>query len=364
MKFGVKRNGALSEVYQYCLNCKSCTTVCPAGVDIAGDILSFKAGFPDKAAGRIISLFDNTRTFRRLLKAGSLFYPLSRTVPGRKLTSLFGRRKFGFDDDAVFPKPARKTLRERHSELCMTSGEVALFHGCADNYFESSAGDALIKVCRHYGWKIGLPPQQCCGLPMEVYGHRENMIEKAKYNIDALSSFDAVVFTCASCLHRLADYAELFEPDSEYGKKAVALKMKLFDISQYLLKREVEIPANSSSEAIKLSYHHPCHLRAAGLEKEPLRLLGQINGIEIVHPELAGHCCGQAGSFGYIHYQEGMAMFAAKKEEYQRLNPSVIVSSCPSCISKVKKEMGDGVRVCHPIEIVADLIDGKSIDER
>lgn len=347
---------------KYCLNCKSCTTVCPAGVDISGEILKFRATHPNKIAGRVISLFDRPGLFSGLLKAGAISYPLSRTTPGRKLTALAGHRRFGLDDKAVFPRPAGKTLRKRYPELCRETGAVAFFHGCADNYFVSGAGDALIKVAQYYGWDLAMPPQKCCGLPMEVYGHRQNLIDKAKYNIDALGKFEAVVFTCASCLHRIAEYHELFEEGSTYHRKALELKDRVFDISQYLLTQDVEMPRNGSHGEIRLSYHHPCHLRACGLENEPLRMLSQLEGIEILHPELADRCCGQAGSFGYIHYKEGMAIFAPKKKEYQQMQVKTIVSSCPACISKIQKEMGDDVRVCHPIEIVADLIEGKPIN--
>lgn len=358
MKFEGVDDDTLSDFYEYCLNCKNCTTVCPAGVDIAGEILKYKALRPDKAARRVISVFDNRKMFNRLLKTGSMFYPLSRSWMGRKAAMLVGGRPFGFDDHAVFPQPARKSLRQRHPDLCVETGEVALFHGCADNYFVSSAGDAAVKVFRHYGWDLAMPEQTCCGLPMEVYGHRDNLIEKAKINIDALSDFTAVVFTCASCLHRLADYHQLFEIGSEYHEEALALKDKLFDLSQYLRLRRVTFEDASRLNGLRVSYHHPCHLRAAGLEKEPLRLLEQIEGIEILHPDRAGRCCGQAGSFGFTHYREGTAMFDAKREEYRRLAPDVIVSSCPSCISKIRKEMGGAVRVCHPIELIADILEG------
>lgn len=352
----------IEKFYQYCLNCKSCTTVCPAGVDIAGDILKFKAAHPHKIARHVISVFDNPGLFEVALKTGAVFDPLARTGIGRKLIAMAGKKSFGWDDKAVFLQPAFKTLRERYPQLIRATGDVALFHGCADNYFVSAAGDALIKVARHYGWDITLPPQKCCGLPMEVYGHRDNLIEKAKHNIDSLQNFQAVVFTCASCLHRIADYEELFEKGSEYHKKALALKARLFDICQYILIQNYELPHNGSNSDIAITYHHPCHLRAAKLENEPLKLLAEIEGINIIHPELSNRCCGQAGSFGYTHYREGMAIFSRKKEEYEKLKARIIVSSCPSCISKIRKEMGNDFRVCHPIEIVADLIEGKKLD--
>lgn len=362
MKFEGRKSRELASFYQYCLNCKNCTSVCPAGVDIAGDILACKAEHPHPNAGRVISLFDRQQLFRGLLRIGAVAYPLLRTVAGRRLTAAVGGRAFGFDTRVELPQPAGRTLRERHPDLCAKTTGVAMFHGCADNYFASGTGDALVRVFGHYGWPLALPRQYCCGLPMEVYGHRENMIQKARLNIDALERFEAVVFTCASCLHRVADYHDLFEAGSFYHNKALALKEKLFDVSQYLRRRRVELPGHDG--AVTISYHHPCHLRAAGLEMEPLLLLGRIDGVKIVHPDRAGRCCGQAGSFGFTHYREGAAIFDAKREEYRRLRPDIIVSSCPSCISKIRKEMGAGIRVCHPVEIIADLITGGSLHGR
>ncbi|MEZ5359596.1 MAG: FAD-binding and (Fe-S)-binding domain-containing protein [Candidatus Zixiibacteriota bacterium] len=349
----------LIDAYQFCVNCKNCTTVCPAGVDIAGEILDFKAKHPHKNAGRVIALFNNKSLFGALLKTASLTNPIMKSSIGKTLTAAIGGRSMGLDKTAEFPMPAIKTLRDRHKDACERTTGVALFHGCADNYFVSYAGDALIEVYKHFGMNIALPMQDCCGLPMEVYGHRDTMIDKAKHNIDSLMPFDAVVFTCASCQHRIADYADIFSPGSEYHDKAKTLKSKLFDSCQYLIKSGVDFGALTYPGNKVVSYHHPCHLRAAKLEKEPLKLLKSINGITLVHPELAGRCCGQAGSFGFTHYREGTAMFDRKREEYLKLNPDIVVSSCPSCISKVRKELPKTTRVCHPLEIVADCIRGR-----
>ena len=41
------------------------------------------------------------------------------------------------------------------------------------------------------------------------------------------------------------------------------------------------------------------------------------------------------------------------------VDPDIIVSNCPSCIAKIRKEMGGDFRVCHPIELIAGFIEGK-----
>lgn len=363
-------NGDLSDYLEACFNCKNCTTVCPAGVDIAGEILDYRAATPHPIAGKVISIFDNRPLFETALKVGSLANGVMRSTLGRKITARIGRSKFGWDEKIRLPQPVWKNLRQRHRSLIPNKadvanpenmGSVAYFHGCADNYFKSRVGDALIKVLNHYNIKVALPEQTCCGLPMEVYGHKENLIKKAKFNIDRLLGYQAVVFSCASCLHRLAEYEKLFEMDSEYYNKAISLNDNLFDISQYLNHLGVDLPGDDLNDEVEISYHHPCHLRAAGLENEPLDLLDKIKKIKLQHPQRADRCCGQAGSHGYINYREGQEAFAAKKAEYRKMKVKIITSSCPSCIGKVQQEMGADVRVCHPIEIIADLIDKRPL---
>ncbi|MEE9441228.1 MAG: FAD-linked oxidase C-terminal domain-containing protein [candidate division Zixibacteria bacterium] len=359
LHFSENDHQVLSESLKFCLNCKNCTTVCPAGIDIAEEILKYKDNHPSSKAGRIISVFDNKSAFEKIMNISSLANPFISSVVGKNLMSIVGRVPFGFDDEVELPLPARRNFRQRYSRLIDSKSKVAIFHGCADNYLESRTGDALVNVLEHLDIHPVIPEQDCCGLPMEVYGHRDNMISRAKKNLDALEGYDSIVFTCASCLHRIQDYKALFEENSEYWHKAKSVESRLYDICGYLLYNRDMLPRLKTQRPIRLTYHHPCHLRAAKRENEPLKLLGMIEGIEIIHPDLADRCCGQAGSFGYIHYQEGKAIFRRKREEYIEIGADYIVSSCPSCISKIKKEMGPGFHVCHPIEIISVVISGK-----
>ncbi|MFH1699963.1 MAG: FAD-binding and (Fe-S)-binding domain-containing protein [Candidatus Zixiibacteriota bacterium] len=359
LHFSENDHHVLSESLKFCLNCKNCTTVCPAGIDIAEEILKYKASHPNYKAGRIITVFDKKSVFEKVMNISALANPIISSRIAKSIISTLGKSPFGFDNEVELPLPARRNFRQRYKRLIDSDSGVAIFHGCADNYFESKTCDALVHVLERLDMHPAIPAQDCCGLPMEVYGHRDNMIAKARKNLDALDEYDAIIFTCASCLHRIQDYSILFEENSEYWHKADSIKNRLFDICGYLLTIREKLPQLKTKKPIRLTYHHPCHLRAAKKENEPLKLLGMIDGIEIIHPELAGRCCGQAGSFGYIHYQEGKAMFDRKREEYLDFGVKHIVSSCPSCIAKIKKEMGSEYHVCHPIEIISDIISGK-----
>ncbi len=345
----------LMQSLSYCLNCKSCATVCPAGVDISAEIIKFKSEAPSVLSKVIIAGVDNQPLFNFALAVGRLLRPVVGSEAGRKLATIPARPLFGWDRTIELPQIASGTLREKFSGRIGASGEVAFFHGCADNWLESNVGKALFKVFDRLRINVGMPEQKCCGLPMEVYGHRDNLVAKAKYNIDRLEDFSAVVTGCASCLLRLKEYAGLLRDDGVYGPKAARLAEKCYDISQYLNLKKIDT-GMFGSKKIRVTYHHPCHLRAAGLHKEPERLLGRFENIEIIAPPHANRCCGQAGSYGYLHYQESRRIFEKKKAAYDAIEAEYLMTSCPSCQMKIRSELKGRFRVVHPIEILADLI--------
>ncbi len=323
----------------FCLNCKSCATVCPAGVDIADEIMQFRSQKPSIISKTAARFADNETILNLSLKIGAAVGPL------------FGQYN-------RFPEPAQKSLRQRFKERISKTGDVAFFHGCADNLFKSNVGDAVFRVFDYLGINISLPEQKCCGLPYEVYGLKDNLIKKARYNIERLADFDTVITGCASCLYRLLEYKCLFEDDSEYGSMARELAAKCFDISQYLNKIDIDYSSFESDTITRVTYHNPCHLRAAERQDEPNKLLSRIKGIEIIDPVHADCCCGLAGSYGYTHPDESRQIFEKKKKNYDNIDAEYLITSCPSCQMKIRAEMEDKFDVVHPIEILAARLDG------
>jgi Fe-S oxidoreductase len=287
---------------------------------------------------------DNESLLGLSLKLGKLFSPI--------MNSNFGK-------SIVLPTIAKNNLRRRYPTRISNIGEIAFFHGCADNLLHSWVGDSVFRVFDRLNLKISMPEQKCCGLPYEVYGLKENLIEKAKFNIDNLENFKAVITGCASCLLRLKEYKSLFGNNDPYKKKAEELSLKCFDICQYLNKLDIDYSIFDIPGETTITYHNPCHLRAAGLRKEPEKLLRKLSDIKIIHPIYSDSCCAQAGSYGYIHFKEAKGMFSKKREEYSKMRADYLMTSCPACQMKIRAEMGDRFKVVHPIEILSDRLGNK-----
>ncbi|UCD18002.1 MAG: 4Fe-4S dicluster domain-containing protein, partial [Candidatus Zixiibacteriota bacterium] len=347
---------SLSKYLSFCLNCRNCADVCPAGVDIASEIINFRSEKPALLSKPAVKFTDQETLMGLVLKLGKIGEPLLGGKIGRSMTAFFGRWPFGFDRSVVFPRIASRSLRSRHRARIARSGKIALFHGCADNLLESNVGDSVFKVFDRLGEKVYIPDQKCCGLPQEVYGHKDNLIEKARFNIDRLNYFDVIISGCASCLLKLKEYKSLFDDNDPYKLAAEELAAKASDICQYLNILGFDSSVFNSNHPMKITYHNPCHLRVAGLHMEPLKLLQRLDNIIVKHPIYADRCCAQAGSYGFTHFQESKRMFQKKKDEYKKIDADYILTSCPACQMKIRAEMGGNFKIMHPVELLAELL--------
>ncbi|HXN06999.1 MAG TPA: FAD-linked oxidase C-terminal domain-containing protein, partial [Nitrospiria bacterium] len=195
-----------------CINCKSCRTVCPAGIDVSALVLKKREERPNRAAQRMARLQSRESLFLGIVKTLAWTQPLWDRRPVRYLieaVSSFFLKKLAptarIPASLTLPRLARRTLRERHSELWGKDGTVAYFHGCAANYFDDGVGDAVIRQLRRRGIEPALPPQRCSGTPLQTYGLKREVLENARFNLQSLLKFDTVVTGCASCTLMLKD---------------------------------------------------------------------------------------------------------------------------------------------------------------
>jgi glycolate oxidase iron-sulfur subunit len=116
---------------------------------------------------------------------------------------------------------------------------------------------------------------------------------------------------------------------------------------------------------IRVTYHDPCHLvRGQGVRAQPRDLLKSIPGIEFVEMKGADVCCGGAGSFCVTHRDLSEKVGAAKVESILETGAEVVATGCPSCISQLQallKDRGCRIKVCHPVQLVAEGYTSKGV---
>jgi Fe-S oxidoreductase len=353
-------------VVEACLNCKSCRTACPAGVDVSQLILDRRAEHPNKTAGLIFKFHAQTARFEQLLKFLARYQsiwdrPLIRRLLDR-LTKPFMRglaETARLSPQLVLPRLARRQLRDRYPELIPEASRaarspVAYFHGCAANYFDDGVGDAMIAVLRKHGVEPDLPPQRCSGTPIETYGHRALAKEGARVNLVSMAGYDKVVTGCASCTLMLKDYPTLFAGEPEQAA-AQALAKRVTHISEFVSQSPVKpAMANQQSTKCKVAYHSSCHLRAAGVTKEPRAILRGLPGVEYVEMPDADRCAGGAGTYLVKDFETSQRIVERKRLAVEQSGASVVATSCPACMIQLRTGLQGSAEVKHVAQLLQE----------
>jgi FAD/FMN-containing dehydrogenase/Fe-S oxidoreductase len=365
-------------VVEACLNCKSCRTACPAGVDVSQLILDRRAEHPNRLAGVIFRFHAQSDRFAFFLKCLARMQSLWDRPFVRRLLDHVTRpvlRRLAetarLSSQIAMPKLARRHLRDRYPELIPGQGEaarspVAYFHGCAANYFDDGVGDAVIAVLRKHGVQPDLPPQRCSGTPIETYGHRELAKEGARVNLKSLIGYETVITGCASCTLALKDYPQLFNGEPEQ-RAALAVAKRVKHISEFVTESPVKpAVARTSPSKCKIAYHSSCHLRAAGVTKEPRNILAGLPGVEYIEMPDADRCAGGAGTYLVKDFETSQQIVQRKRRAVEQSGAEVVATSCPACMIQLRTGLPEAVQVKHVAQLLresyeaADRRDGKA----
>ncbi len=354
-------------VVEACLNCKSCRTICPAGVDVSDLILQKRAEHPNRLAGWIFRLQAKGTLFESCLRflgtTQSLWdRPFVRLILERITAPIMKRLAptARLPHDLRLPKLAPRHLRERYPHLIPDGTDssptrpVAYFHGCAANYFDDGVGDAVIEVLKTHGVEPALPPQRCSGTPVQTYGHVNLVREGARFNIQSLASYDTIVTGCASCTLMLKDYPTLFAEGPE-RVQAEALAKKVVHISEFVARSPQHPPmAASPGGTQRVTYHSSCHLRAAGVTKEPRQVLSSLPGVNFVEMQDADRCAGGAGTYVVKDYDTSRKIFDRKARAISKTGANVVATSCPACMVQLRNGVDDSVQVKHVAQLLQE----------
>jgi Fe-S oxidoreductase len=342
---------AFQHVIQQCIHCGSCYRECPSNVNIpkmamearARYVRRFGPSFHDRIMVNAELAGRFTRKFSHILKS----------MAELAWVAKIGERFAGISAHRDFVAFSKRSLGEQVPErIDRGSKKVLYFAGCYASYIQPAIGLSAIKILSHMDMTVLAPEQHCCGLPLLSKGMVDNARDKIKQNIQKwgalVDEVEAIVVTCSSCgLSLMQEWGYLL------GEGAVReIQEKIIHISRLVLREQHRLRFKPAD--LKVTYHHPCHLKVQPESDSSVRMLSGISGITVA--ELETHCCGMAGSWGMAteHFHLSRQIGRDMIEKLTASGGTIGATDCPTCRMQMEQFSNKPIR--HPVEIVADFL--------
>lgn len=344
---------------KYCLNCKRCEVACPSGVRVADIIQKARMDYGRSMPGlREIALASTDLAGSAASLMPSAVNSLLRTAPVKEvLHTAFGierRRTFPEYTGETFVRWFRKNAEASQENF---SEKVNYYHGCYVNYNFPQLGKDFVKVMNALGIGVRLlDDERCCSIAMISNGLTKTATRNAKHNLKIIekaveTTGEPVVGASSTCMLTMREeYPHLLGLDNSKVRGSLDLATKFI----YRKLEEGRTLKFRKDFHAKIAYHTPCHLERLGWEYFSTELLRMIPGVELT--VLDSGCCGIAGTYGFKkeNYEVSQAIGKPLFDSIAREAPDFVACDCETC--KWQIEMSTGVKVKHPISVLAESI--------
>jgi glycerol-3-phosphate dehydrogenase subunit C len=338
----------------YCSGCGICTQVCPQGVKVAEINSQARARMKQE---RGIPLRD--RIIARPSVTARLATPIA-PVANWVLSNPTIRRLLemavGIHHAAPMPRFAGRTFQRwarRHRPPALNKA-VVYFHGCSTNYFEPRLGEMVVAVLEHNGYRVVIPAQDCCGLPLQSNGAFEPARAYVRQLAERLApyarrGYDIVANSTSCGLMVKAEAREILEIQDEDLR---VVGERTYDICEFLVRLldRGELRTDFRPLPLTVPYHAPCQQRRHGIGKPAMDLLSLIPDLRVI--ELDVDCCGIAGTYGLKKEKYDVAMTVGNRLFTEIRSPEPDLAACDSETCRWQITHGSGVPAAHPVELL------------
>ena len=366
-----------AEEMDFCLVCRHCESVCPAGVRFGEMMETTRSGLESsiqrpwyaalaRRLGRRIG-FGHLLPSRRWLSLTALLLRLAqRTGMLRVIAGIAGERGRGLATlPPVPPRDERRLLPPCTAARGTERGRCGMLEGCAMPELLGRVNRATAGVLASIGWASERPPgHTCCGA---LHAHNGDLEGAARLARGTIAAFDGladeegrplpVVVNSAGCGAHMKEYGRLLADDPQWAERAREFSARVRDFTEFV---EREAPADYAPRAARdlgpVTYDDPCHLcHGQGVRTPPRALLDRMVGLERVELDESESCCGSAGIYSMLRPADSAAVFASKLEAFERSGARVLVTANPGCHLQWEAglaQAGRDARVMHVAEVL------------
>ncbi len=340
-----------------CLGCQACETACPSGVKYGDLITEFRGRMeperkrpPGERLRRDLALrtLPHGKRFRAAAKAGGVARKVRGVVPKalRPMVDLLPEKL-----------PAAKPLPPIFRAEGTRRARVALLAGCVQQELDPEIGWAAGRVLARNGVEVIVPTNQgCCGSLAMHSGDSAGARKLARRNLTAFpADVDAVITTAAGCGSGMKDYGALFLGEPE-GEAAEGLAARTLDVAEFLAELGLSEAPPALAAPRRVAYHDACHLaHAQKITAAPRRLLGEVEGIELLEPAEAELCCGSAGIYNVERPEIAVELGERKARNLLATGADMIASGNIGCLTQLQNQLaalGHRIPALHTVQVL------------
>lgn len=327
-----------------CLTCRTCESVCPAGVRY-GRLLDIGRGIVEQQVPR-----PWLARLKREVLCSVLPYP-------RRFALLFKLL-------CLVPFSGFKARSESVTAGVMTSHArtMLVLKGCVQPTIAPGIDLAAAKILDHLGIRlIEAPAAGCCGAVSYHLSKQEDGLNFMRRNIDAWLPFldagaEAIIVTASGCGLMVKEYAEALKHDADYAAKARRVSEAARDV--------VEVVESEGLTALKLkpvgkiAFQSPCTLQHGQQLGGRVEALLSRLGVDLCPVADAQICCGSAGTYSVLQPEISKRLLKDKIGNLEKNNPDVIATANIGCLAHIQS--ATVLPVKHWVEIVAAALpDGR-----
>ena len=353
--------------FDTCLGCFACVSACPSGVRYdqlieatrpklinAGQRSAWQTSFRQL----LLQVLPYPKRLRALLQPLRAYTgtPLQALARRTGLTRLFGPEieamerllpplaAEAFSDQLPLINPAKAERR----------GRVALLLGCVQRCFDPSVSTATVKVLQANGFEVVIPQEQgCCGAVSHHQGELELTRQLAADLVRSMNAIegdlDAVLVAASGCGHTMKAYGELLNGDIQF-------RAPVLDVQEFLADRGLLETFRTQLQPLPgiVAMHDACHMiHGQGIHSQPRQLLRAIPDIQLREATEAGVCCGSAGIYNLVQYEEAAELGRIKADDLSGTGAAYVASANIGCTLQLRRHLNNRASVHHPMELLA-----------
>ena len=345
----------ISEVFademSFCLDCQACETACPAGVKYGSMVEAARVEVDNSEYGSFLKkklkrfVLKHILASKRNLKIISrlLYYYQNSFLPNfvKKLCELKILPQRIIELESLSPKVSKKFSDSTIPEIIEPQNErkfkIAFHYGCLMNVMFADINKDTVELLSKTGCRVITPEdQQCCGSLHAHNGDFETAKKLAKENLKTFTrhNYDYLISNSAGCGAFMKEYYHLFEDEPELKEAAQSFSESVKDLSEFY-SNIFPYEFKASNETV--TYHDACHLiHSQKIYSQPRKIFHSISGIKFKEMDESTWCCGSAGIYNIVRYEDSMKILERKMKNIEKSEAEKVITSNPGCIAQIE----------------------------